>query len=165
MRQLSDNKNGRIRPRNNEQPPEARNLPRQHRDGHLNNLLSGIPSLVRRRINNPFANLGAGRQNRRSSNVAVDHENMNYEQLLELEERIGHVSRGYSKKEIKAIPIMYSFERREESDCPICLDKIESDMPQLSIACRHQFHISCIKKSLQNDKKCPVCKTEAIDLL
>mmetsp|Transcript_29786 Transcript_29786/g.26347 ORF Transcript_29786/g.26347 Transcript_29786/m.26347 type:complete len:216 (-) Transcript_29786:31-678(-) len=98
----------------------------------------------------------------RNNQMELDIDNMNYDQLLELENNIGHVSKGYTKQEISSIPVMYSFVELEDSNCPICLDLIEIGTPQLSISCRHQFHIACLKTSLENNKKCPICNKEII---
>ena len=129
------------------------------------------PNAVRERINNPFINIigervqlreprqrvvmrGIGiprisnrqrpnRRPRRENNqrLEVDIDNMNYDELLELENGIGHVNKGYTKQNINSIPIMYSFQK-EKSSCPICLDDIEAEMPMLSIYCRHEFHLA-----------------------
>mmetsp|Transcript_20476 Transcript_20476/g.23642 ORF Transcript_20476/g.23642 Transcript_20476/m.23642 type:complete len:137 (+) Transcript_20476:30-440(+) len=40
-------------------------------------------------------------------NNQYDRDNMSYEELLELENRIGNVSKGYTDEEIDNIPIMY----------------------------------------------------------
>jgi hypothetical protein len=156
-----------------------------------NDLLSEIPSVVRERIRNPFANVRAGaadlrpRYRRvvdplpryplyrnpihrnphpRNEQMEADIDNMSYDQLLEFENNLGNVSKGYHKEDINSIPIMFTFThgKGEEENCPVCLDEIASGTPQLSIACRHQFHINCIKKALENSKKCPVCKTDAL---
>ena len=84
---------------------------------------------------------GGRRGGPRNGQMEVDIDNMNYDQLLELENNIGHVSKGYSKQEIDSIPIVYDYEG-EDSSCPICLEDIEENMPQLSIPCRHKFHIT-----------------------
>ncbi|CAI2376575.1 unnamed protein product [Moneuplotes crassus] len=103
------------------------------------------------------------RREDRNHGMQVDIDNMNYDQILELQNNIGSVSKGYSQEEIEAIPITYSFPE-EPSNCPICLDDIESGAPILSISCRHEFHLDCLQKSLESNKECPICKEEAFVL-
>ena len=92
------------------------------------------------------------------------NDDLNYEQLLELEDRIGNVNKGYTEDQIDNIPIMYSFDEDNKQTCSICLDEIENGTPQLSIAWRHNFHYECIKKSLTINKIWPICKLDAINL-
>lgn len=166
--------------RNQEQQINVLNPRPQRRRDNGNDLLNEIPGVVRERIMNPFANVRAEAANLRpqyrrrvernprprNQQMEVDIDNMSYDQLLEFENNLGNVSKGYKKDEIDTIPIMYTFTHNKKADenCPICLDDIISGTPQLSIACRHQFHINCIKKSLESNKECPVCKAEAISL-
>jgi hypothetical protein len=168
------------RMRNQEQNINVLNPKQQRRRENGNDLLSEIPGVVRERIMNPFANVRAEAANLRpqfirridrnprprNQQMEVDIDNMSYDQLLEFENNLGNVSKGYKKEDIENIPIMFTFthNKKAEENCPICLEDIISWTPQLSIACRHQFHISCIKKSLENNKECPVCKAEAICL-
>mmetsp|Transcript_24277 Transcript_24277/g.24203 ORF Transcript_24277/g.24203 Transcript_24277/m.24203 type:complete len:309 (-) Transcript_24277:55-981(-) len=113
---------------------------------------------------NPMDFEQVNRRSPENQNLEVDADNMNYEQLLELENNIGSVSKGYRQEEIEAIPITYSF-LNSTSNCPICLDDIEDGTPILSIACRHEFHMECLKKSLEDNKGCPVCKADAFQLV
>jgi len=141
--------------------PQIRN---RQRNRISNDLAYGVRG-VRRIIRNPF-NIGIGQRVGGPLNQQNDNENMNYEELLELQSRIGSVSKGYKENILKCIPIVYKVteEGQDDSDCPICLEKIDSGTPQLSITCRHQFHMECLRKSLSLNKDCPVCKNPAIDL-
>lgn len=46
----------------------------------------------------------------------------------------------------------------EEEKCPICLSEFESDERVRSLPCSHLFHIECIDRWLNSNKKCPVCR-------
>ena len=43
-------------------------------------------------------------------------------------------------------------------DCCICMDNITND--GFKTKCKHGFHRNCLKKWLQNDSRCPLCRTE-----
>lgn len=83
---------------------------------------------------------------------------MNYEQLRELEEQIGHVSKGYSDMEISMIPSKMNYSTKD--DCAICLDKIKVAELIKTLSCGHDFHKLCIDQSLKSSKKCPYCMHE-----
>ena len=42
-------------------------------------------------------------------------------------------------------------------DCCICMEKITSG---IKTKCKHGFHRNCLGKWLQNDSRCPLCRTE-----
>ena len=46
-------------------------------------------------------------------------------------------------------------------DCPICLEKITEDKASLQ-GCVHVFHLNCIKKWLERNRTCPVCRKRAV---
>jgi len=83
---------------------------------------------------------------------------MNYEQLQELEERIGSVSKGFSDAEISLIPKMVCNSTKE--DCSVCLDKIKIGEEIKRLSCGHEFHSDCINECFKNTKKCPYCMDE-----
>lgn len=48
----------------------------------------------------------------------------------------------------------------EDESCAICLDLVSKE-PSVEIrACKHAFHESCIRESLNHEAKCPVCRTQ-----
>jgi len=48
---------------------------------------------------------------------------MNYEQLQELTDKLGNVSKGYSEEKLKRLRPKANFDFVE--DCPICIDRME----------------------------------------
>ena len=90
-------------------------------------------------------------------------DNMTYEQLIELGDEIGKVSRGYTEKEIKSIPKKKFYKSEKVNDsCSICMTKQEYFEDVLELKCKHCFHAECIEKWLKTEKTCPICKNNAI---
>lgn len=83
---------------------------------------------------------------------------MNYEQLQELEERIGSVSKGFTDMEISMIPTKMCTSTKE--DCSICLEPIKVSELVKALSCNHEFHKDCIDQCLKSTKKCPCCMHE-----
>ncbi|KAL8133063.1 hypothetical protein AgCh_008505 [Apium graveolens] len=51
----------------------------------------------------------------------------------------------------------------EEPDiCVICQGEYENDQLIGGLHCRHEYHVECIKKWLQQNNSCPVCKAAAV---
>ena len=92
----------------------------------------------------------------------LDIDSMNYEDLLELEEKIGKVNRGLNKSEIKKIDTnQYSKKKyKEQDECPICKEMYQEDEVIKELYCGHIYHTQCIERWLQQEKKCPCCNTE-----
>ncbi|KAK9061241.1 hypothetical protein SSX86_018421 [Deinandra increscens subsp. villosa] len=94
--------------------------------------------------------------------LRLDIDNMSYEELLNLGERIGNVSTGLSEDNM----FKYLIERNycgseEEVSCPICLEEYKNgDKIGMMGKCGHDYHLDCIKKWLLMKKLCPICKTE-----
>lgn len=92
-----------------------------------------------------------------------DHPNpdrMNYEQLQELGEKIGSVSKGYTEQQLARLRPKANFDNVE--DCPICIDKMEIAQLVKHLPCKHVFHSECIDRCLTDTKKCPCCGEEVI---
>lgn len=83
---------------------------------------------------------------------------MNYEQLQELEERMGFVSKGFSDIEIATIPVKICNSTKD--DCSICLEAIKIGEKIKTLSCSHDFHPDCIDECLKTTKKCPCCMDE-----
>uniref|UniRef100_A0A7S3JEL1 RING-type E3 ubiquitin transferase n=1 Tax=Euplotes harpa TaxID=151035 RepID=A0A7S3JEL1_9SPIT len=83
---------------------------------------------------------------------------MSYEQLQQLEEQIGFVSRGFSQSKIATLKSLKNYNLDEE--CPICLEQLEIKADIIQLECMHAFHPDCIRKALESSKKCPYCKFE-----
>ena len=87
---------------------------------------------------------------------------MSYEQLLQLEENVGNVSKGLTSQQIDFLPVtkykknLYS----ENYQCIICMEEFEEKEKVKLLPCGHIFHINCIKQWLLKQKSCPFCKSE-----
>ncbi|KAL3839642.1 hypothetical protein ACJIZ3_024233 [Penstemon smallii] len=100
--------------------------------------------------------------------MRLDVDNMSYEELLALGERIGHVSTGLSDGLISKClteSIYCSSDLfQDEGTCVICLEEYKNmdDVGTLKV-CGHDFHVSCIRKWLSMKNVCPICKAAAVD--
>ncbi|CAD8050235.1 unnamed protein product [Paramecium sonneborni] len=91
----------------------------------------------------------------------IDPDAMTYEQLLELEEQIGNVPKGLTKQQIKQLPKRtLNQDNIPEDKCSVCLFEFKEEEKVRELPCKHIYHSSCIKNWLQNNKQCPLCKTE-----
>ncbi|KAF7818599.1 putative E3 ubiquitin-protein ligase RHG1A isoform X1 [Senna tora] len=99
--------------------------------------------------------------------MRMDIDNMSYEELLALGERIGHVSTGLSENLISKClteSIYCSSEQsQEDGSCVICLEEYK-DMDDVGTlkSCGHDYHVSCIRKWLSMKNLCPICKASAL---
>ncbi|GMI80021.1 hypothetical protein like AT2G37150 [Hibiscus trionum] len=99
--------------------------------------------------------------------MRLDIDNMSYEELLALGERIGNVNTGLTEDSVSKClteTIYCSSDRiQDESSCVICLEEYK-DMDEVGElkTCRHDYHVSCIKKWLSMKNTCPICKASAI---
>ncbi|KAI7986489.1 putative E3 ubiquitin-protein ligase RHG1A [Camellia lanceoleosa] len=99
----------------------------------------------------------------------LDVDNMSYEELLELGDRIGHVNTGLKEDEIvhclretKLLDNSVSqFPTEMEWKCSICQEDYEADDEMGKLECGHFYHIDCIKQWLVQKNTCPICKTAA----
>ncbi|KAJ8550886.1 hypothetical protein K7X08_000256 [Anisodus acutangulus] len=105
----------------------------------------------------------------RSWRLNVD--NMSYEELLELGDRIGYVSTGLKEDEItkcvrRTKPFIsnnLSHLRTElEKNCSICQEEYEAEDEMGKLGCGHFYHMHCIKQWLMHKNSCPVCKSAAV---
>jgi hypothetical protein len=86
---------------------------------------------------------------------------MSYEELIELGERIGHVSRGLESNIIDKIPVVEFKKSKEYNDnCAICFEQYMNKEKLKKLNCNHLFHTNCITIWLGKEKKCPLCKEE-----
>lgn len=106
------------------------------------------------------------------SDLRLDVDNMSYEELLALEERIGNVSTGVSSEamaqklkktrysSLDAVVARYS----QESDikCSICQEEYEEGDELGKIECGHGYHSQCIQQWLVQKNQCPICKATAL---
>ena len=86
-------------------------------------------------------------------------DNMTYEELLELEERIGKVSNGLTDEEIKKLKhekfIKYKY---LDDKCIICQYIFKELESIVVLPCKHCFHFPCLKPWISKEHHCPLCK-------
>lgn len=86
-------------------------------------------------------------------------DNMTYEELLELEEQIGKVSKGLTEEEIKKLKqekfIKFKY---LEDKCIICQYDFKELENVVVLPCNHCFHFQCINPWLSKQHDCPLCK-------
>ncbi|CAM8889330.1 unnamed protein product [Rhodiola kirilowii] len=129
--------------------------------------LSSISPLVYARANVP---LQAQIYYDPFSSMRLDIDNMSYEELLALQERIGYVSTGLSEEELaKSRKIAtYRVKRRKttkhkevDSRCSICQEEFQTGEKMGSLKCKHSYHVLCIDQWLRQKNWCPTCKAGA----
>ncbi|KAE8683332.1 RING/U-box superfamily protein, putative isoform 2 [Hibiscus syriacus] len=99
--------------------------------------------------------------------MRLDVDNMSYEELLALEERIGNVSTGLSEE-----TILNRLKRRKHSSasgaqleaepCCVCQEEYNDGEDIGTLECGHDFHADCIKQWLMHKNLCPICKTTGL---
>ncbi|XP_035170169.1 E3 ubiquitin-protein ligase RNF165-like isoform X1 [Oxyura jamaicensis] len=99
-----------------------------------------------------------------------------YEELLQLEDRLGSVSWGAVQNTIERFTFPHKYKKRrpqegkaeqedgEESDtdekCTICLSMLEDGEDVRRLPCMHLFHQVCVDQWLATSKKCPICRVD-----
>lgn len=87
---------------------------------------------------------------------------------LELEEQMGRVGSRLSEKTIMGNLKIRSCDATskrmdEEPDiCVICQGEYEKDELIGGLHCRHEYHVNCVTKWLQQHNSCPICKAVAV---
>ncbi|KAK6931541.1 Zinc finger, RING-type [Dillenia turbinata] len=104
-------------------------------------------------------------------NWRLDVDNMTYEELLELSDRIGYVGSGLREEEIASclsrskFSILDSFASHfktvEGWKCSICQEEYVAHDELGKLGCDHSYHTYCIKQWLLLKNACPICKTAA----
>ncbi|XP_022844044.1 probable E3 ubiquitin-protein ligase RHG1A isoform X2 [Olea europaea var. sylvestris] len=106
--------------------------------------------------------------NDRHRDMRLDVDNMSYEELLALEERIGNVCTGLNEETILRRLKQWKYvdvrtEGRVESEpCCICQEEYKDDEDLGTLECGHNFHRECIKQWLMQKNLCPICKTAGL---
>ena len=88
-------------------------------------------------------------------------DNLTYEQLLDLENKIGYVKKGISlRKKLGLKKEIYSSKKFNYKECVICKEILKEKEIIRVLNCSHIFHINCIDKWFKDNKTCPICKKE-----
>ncbi|XP_010028453.2 E3 ubiquitin-protein ligase MBR2 isoform X4 [Eucalyptus grandis] len=119
----------------------------------------------------PFLNNGFGEMHDRHRDMRLDVDNMSYEELLALEERIGDVSTGLSeetilkalKRQKKNVSVAGELPQDVEPCC-ICQEEYADGDDLGVLGCGHEFHADCIKQWLMRKNLCPICKTTGLPI-
>ncbi|KAJ9177272.1 hypothetical protein P3X46_012508 [Hevea brasiliensis] len=112
---------------------------------------------------------GVPEENDLHEDMRLDVDNMSYEELLALEERIGNVCTGLSEEAIQAHMKPRKYEATavgplKDEPCCICQEDYADgeDLGQLN--CGHEFHFNCIKQWLVQKNNCPICKKTGFEV-
>ncbi|XP_039055654.1 probable E3 ubiquitin-protein ligase RHG1A [Hibiscus syriacus] len=103
----------------------------------------------------------------RHRGMRLDVDNMSYEELLALEERIGYVSTGLNEETIsnrlKRRKNSKALESQTEAEpCCVCQEEYNEGEDLGTLECGHDFHADCIKQWLMQKNLCPICKTTGL---
>ncbi|KAF8117465.1 hypothetical protein N665_0010s0042 [Sinapis alba] len=104
----------------------------------------------------------------RHREMRLDVDNMSYEELLALGERIGDVSTGLSEdvilKTMKQHKCTSSSPELHQymEPCCICQEEYAEGDDLGTLECGHEFHKDCIKQWVMLKNLCPICKTVAL---
>ncbi|WVZ22789.1 hypothetical protein V8G54_001333 [Vigna mungo] len=116
----------------------------------------------------PFLYHGMAEIHDRHREMRLDVDNMSYEELLALEERIGDVSTGLSEDVIvksmkqRLYTALMTQSCTGLEPCCICQDEFGDGENVGSLDCGHEFHSACIKQWLMQKNICPICKVVAL---
>ncbi|XP_057963642.1 E3 ubiquitin-protein ligase MBR2-like [Malania oleifera] len=113
----------------------------------------------------PFIYHGMSDLHDRHRDMRLDVDNMTYEELLALEERIGDVKTGLSEETILKLMKQRKLiigSPRELEPCCICQEEYAAGDDLGTLVCGHDFHTNCIKQWLMLKNLCPICKTTAL---
>ncbi|KAK6929210.1 Zinc finger, RING-type [Dillenia turbinata] len=95
--------------------------------------------------------------------MRLDIDNMSYEELLALTERLGNVSTGLPEDMIIRCLTEKLCTEEEEESCAICLEVYKKNEAVGTLKnCGHNYHVGCIKQWLLLKNVCPICKASAL---
>ncbi|TYJ30141.1 hypothetical protein E1A91_A06G114900v1 [Gossypium mustelinum] len=106
--------------------------------------------------------------------MRLDIDNMSYEELLALEERMGNVSTGLSEEALskclkKSIYDTASSEfanvsyegEKDDVKCSICQEEYVNGDEVGRLQCEHTYHVACVQQWLRVKNWCPICRASA----
>lgn len=105
----------------------------------------------------------------RHRDMRLDVDNMSYEELLALEERIGNVNTGLSEETISVNMkqqkhgSVRGWSSSNLEPCCICQEEYTAGDIMGLLDCGHEFHTNCIKQWLVLKNTCPICKMTALE--
>ncbi|MBA0844155.1 hypothetical protein Goarm_001277 [Gossypium armourianum] len=100
------------------------------------------------------------------SDMRLDIDNMSYEELLDLEERMGNVSTVLSEEALSKCLMKSIYEGasvdcdggKDNTKCSICQEEYVNGDEVGMLQCEHRYHVTCIQNWLQVKNWCPICK-------
>ncbi|KAF3327447.1 E3 ubiquitin-protein ligase HIP1 [Carex littledalei] len=100
--------------------------------------------------------------------MRMDIDNMSYEELLALEDKIGTVSTALSEEEFanclkRSVYHESTSHCIDDVKCSICQEEYEDGEEIGMLKCEHWYHVSCIHGWLSQKNWCPVCKASQND--
>ncbi|KAL9226911.1 hypothetical protein vseg_002669 [Gypsophila vaccaria] len=100
--------------------------------------------------------------------LRLDIDNMSYEELLALGDRIGTVSTAVPEEDLtkclqRGIYKKTTDSRKDEDDfkCSICQEEYNDGDEIGALSCDHRYHIDCVNQWLSLKNWCPICKVSA----
>ncbi|KAL9249461.1 putative E3 ubiquitin-protein ligase HIP1 [Drosera capensis] len=106
--------------------------------------------------------------------MRLDIDNMSYEELLALEERMGTVSTALTDEELDkclkkstyqmTCPDLRTIGCKGNGDdvkCSICQEEYIAGEEMGRLGCDHRYHVGCVQKWLRLKNWCPICKAPA----
>ncbi|KAJ0400250.1 hypothetical protein ATCC90586_009303 [Pythium insidiosum] len=99
----------------------------------------------------------------------IDPDNMTYDELLQLGERVGDVKkeqwREVAVHVLSSLPT-HRWSTRSESDvsCIICQESYNAGEVALTLPCAHVFHEDCVSGWIRENNSCPLCKLPIADI-
>ncbi|GER56616.1 RING/U-box superfamily protein [Striga asiatica] len=104
----------------------------------------------------------------RHRDMRLDVDNMSYEELLALEERIGNVSTGLTEERITGTMKQRKFNSigvlSNLEPCCVCQEDYITGDDIGILDCGHEFHSGCIKQWLTVKNLCPICKMTGLGI-
>ncbi|GFP81611.1 probable E3 ubiquitin-protein ligase hip1 [Phtheirospermum japonicum] len=111
----------------------------------------------------------------RHREMRLDIDDMSYEELLALEERMGTVSTAIPREALSKclarsvyeagplkVQLTGSANDGDDIKCSICQEEyVTGDEIGTLVECKHGYHATCVNQWLQLKNWCPVCKTSA----
>ncbi|XVE93387.1 hypothetical protein REPUB_Repub01dG0187500 [Reevesia pubescens] len=116
----------------------------------------------------PFIHHGMAEMHDRHRDMRLDVDNMSYEELLALEERIGDVNTGLNEETIMKLMKQQKYSSttiespQDLEPCCICQEEYADGDDTGTLDCGHDFHTNCIKQWLMLKNLCPICKTTGL---
>lgn len=102
--------------------------------------------------------------------MRLDIDNMSYEELLALEERMGTVSTALTEEALSECLKTSIYESASPKDttwekddvkCSICQEEYTVGDEVGRLQCEHRYHVACIHQWLRLKNWCPICKASA----